>query len=1133
MSWLVPSVIATMSGTALLSFIYFYLYFQDRKKYLAIWALSWSIYFTRYVFMLLIISGQQNAIFLIANQTTSLLSGILLLWGAYIFMDKEFPRVWIYFCGLGFIWIVVSASWKLPFLIMSIPTFSFLAVVYILTGAAFIKHRITKGYESSITGWAFVIWGIHKADYPLLRPVLWAAPFGYLFTTILEFIVALGMLLIYFQKVRNDLKEEKYFLQKAQEIGKIGTWELDIKKNELLWTDENYRIFGLPIGTKLSYETFLGCVHPDDREYVHKEWKAALDKKPYEIEHRLVVDGKIRWVREKAELHFDKMGKCIGGTGFTQNITERKKAEEALRKSEEKYRNLVEESFDGIFIQKGPIIIFANKRLNEMLGYAQGELMGLDHWLLYHPDYQKITRDRAKARMLGEEVVSRYEVKLQRKDGSWFYGEINARAITFPHDEESGIQVWVKDIDERKKAERALKESEVFLKILINAIPTPVFYKDRDGKYLWFNSAFEIFFGETKERLIGKSVYDLHPPELAKIYHAQDNKLFDSGGIQRYDSQMKNARGELRDIIFNKAVFTDSRGAVTGLIGVITDITERKNVEERLKESEAMHKELFDNSPTPLQIQDFSIAEDRIKELKKGKGLTDLKAYLQDNRDEVLRLARLVKIRKSNKAAHDMYKDNPTDHLVQRFPFVLKSDDMQHFVDQLVDFTEGKDWFEGEARNFDSKGNVLNILLKKVVIDRKNNGLSKIIATLTDVTELHNSHKEKAQLESRLQQIQKMETIGNLAGGIAHDFNNILFPIIGMSELLLEDLPRHSQEYENVREILKAGIRGSDLVKQILAFSRQSGHKLIPVRPQQILKEVMKLIRSTIPSYIEIEQNIQSDCGLLMADPTQIHQVAMNILTNAFHAVEAKGGKIAVTLEEVALEADELSDGAPEPGRYALLSITDTGHGISPDLMNKIFEPYFTTKEQGKGTGLGLAVALGIVRKLKGDIKVYSEVGKGTTFNIYLPLMEKAAVTDTVKQSEGDPKGNEHILLVDDEETIVNIEKQMLERLGYHVTERTSSLDALKTFKENPSAFDLVVTDMTMPNMTGEQLSRELILVRPDIPVIICTGFSGRIDQEKAEAIGVKGLLMKPAVRTEMAKMVRKVLDKVRDGAHK
>ena len=388
------------------------------------------------------------------------------------------------------------------------------------------------------------------------------------------------------------------------------------------------------------------------------------------------------------------------------------------------------------------------------------------------------------------------------------------------------------------------------------------------------------------------------------------------------------------------------------------------------------------------------------------------------------------------------------------------------------------------------------------------------------------------ELERRISQAQKMESIGNLAGGIAHDFNNLLFPIIGMSELLLEDLPRHSQEYENVQEILKAGLRGSDLVKQILAFSRQSEQKLMPVRPQQVLKEVMKLIRSTIPSYIEIEENLQSDCGFIMADPTQIHQVAMNILTNAFHAVEAKGGKIEVILKELTLETDAFPDSLPGPGRYALLSVADTGHGISSDLMNKIFEPYFTTKEQGKGTGLGLAVAYGIVRKLKGDIKVYSEMGKGTNFNIYLPLMEKPSDTYAVETTKTDLGGNERILLVDDEETVVNLEKMMLERLGYHVTERTGSTDALKAFKADPFAFDLVISDMTMPNMTGDQLSRELITVRPDIPIIICTGFSERIDQEKAEAMGVKGLLMKPIVRSEMDRMVRKVLDERKKGAY-
>jgi PAS domain S-box-containing protein len=388
--------------------------------------------------------------------------------------------------------------------------------------------------------------------------------------------------------------------------------------------------------------------------------------------------------------------------------------------------------------------------------------------------------------------------------------------------------------------------------------------------------------------------------------------------------------------------------------------------------------------------------------------------------------------------------------------------------------------------------------------------------------------REKKQLESMLLRSPKMESIGSLAGGIAHDFNNILFPIVGMAELLLEDLSSQSLEYENAQVILKAGNRGSDLVKQILTFSRQSEHKLIPIRVQQVLIEVMKLMRSTIPSYIEIEENIQSDCGLLLADSTQIHQVAMNIITNAYHAVESKRGKINAQLREVVLGVDEFSDGSIGGGRYALFSVTDTGHGISPELMDKIFEPYFTTKEQGKGTGLGLAVAYGIIKEHKGDIRVYSEVGKGTTFNIYLPLLEKIVGKDTDEQSRTDPKGNERILLVDDEESIAGLEKQMLERLGYKVTSRVNSVETLEVFKAMPDAYDLVITDMTMPNMTGDQLADKMNEIRPDLPVIICTGFSERINGERAKAIGVKGFLMKPVIKSELAKIVREVLDEAK-----
>ena len=386
--------------------------------------------------------------------------------------------------------------------------------------------------------------------------------------------------------------------------------------------------------------------------------------------------------------------------------------------------------------------------------------------------------------------------------------------------------------------------------------------------------------------------------------------------------------------------------------------------------------------------------------------------------------------------------------------------------------------------------------------------------------------KALAQSERQLQQVMKLQAIGTLAGGIAHDFNNILFPIVGYTELTMDDVPEDSQARQNLEEILKATNRAKGLVQQILTFSRQGGQERKPLKVQFIIKEALKLMRATIPSTIEIECNANEEYGSIMGDPTQIHQIIVNLCTNAYHAMQETGGTLEVGLEEVDISYEKSVERVGmKVGPHLELTVKDGGHGMGPEVMERIFEPYYTTKEQGKGTGLGLSVIHGIIKNHGGDISVSSQPGKGATFTVYLPVIDDIDVEIEPMAVVSANQGNEHILLVDDEEQIIDIEKQILERLGYKVTAKTDSQEALEEFSALSEKFDLVITDMTMPKMTGAQLALKLMDIKPDIPVILCTGFNETINEEKALAMGIDRFVMKPIVKDDLANTIRTVLD--------
>jgi PAS domain S-box-containing protein len=393
---------------------------------------------------------------------------------------------------------------------------------------------------------------------------------------------------------------------------------------------------------------------------------------------------------------------------------------------------------------------------------------------------------------------------------------------------------------------------------------------------------------------------------------------------------------------------------------------------------------------------------------------------------------------------------------------------------------------------------------------------------------------EEIELEERLQQAQKMEAVGTLAGGIAHDFNNILSVILGYSELAKDDALPGSDIAQDLEQVIIAGNRAKELVKQILAFSRQAKVERIPLQLQSLIKEALKMLRSSIPTTIEIKDEIDSRCGPVLVDPTQVHQILMNLCTNANHAMEKSGGVLTIELNPALVgPAHHPSAANLKPGKYTELVVSDTGSGIAPEVMPKIFNPYFTTKNVGKGTGMGLAITHGIVAGYGGAITVASEVGQGSAFHVYLPVVEPQAMEDGQggQNAEVLPMGQEHILFVDDEELLAQMGHDMLSRLGYRVTACGSSLEALATFQRSPGDFDLVITDQTMPDMTGLDLARRMLQIRPDIPIILCTGYSNLVDEKKAKSVGIREFVLKPLTKGMVATLIRQALgDKGKEG---
>jgi len=516
----------------------------------------------------------------------------------------------------------------------------------------------------------------------------------------------------------------------------------------------------------------------------------------------------------------------------------------------------------------------------------------------------------------------------------------------------------------------------------------------------------------------------------------------------------------------------------------ILDISERKRMERALRDSEVRYRTIFDNTGTAMLI----VEEDTLIVLANAE-FADLVGVSREELEGKASWTRFV--------APDSLEQMLAYHRMRR-----------------VNPAEAPKRYEARLKNV--LGQLIEVFITVVMIP----GTTRSVASIIDIT-------EQKRLENKTRQSQKMEAIGVLAGGIAHDFNNILGAIMGYTELALTKNTLDSNVRRYLERTYQAGERAKDLVQQILTFSRQTEQELKPVPVSLIAKEVLKLLRSTLPATIEIQQDISSSfqSDIVLADPTQIHQVLLNLCTNAAHAMRTKGGVLSVKVAEIQTSATMIHD-TPDLqfGPYVMLSVSDTGHGMDKATSERIFEPYFTTKVQGEGTGLGLSVVIGIVKKFKGAITVDSELDQGTIFRVYLPRLQ-TQLQEPAADQEALPLGNEHILFVDDEPILAELGREVLESLGYRVTAITSSLQALEAFQQTPERFDLLFTDMTMPKMTGIELTRQCKKIRPHLPVLLGSGHSELIDEQTVTETGIAHFLVKPYSIDQIAHTLRQIFD--------
>ena len=758
-----------------------------------------------------------------------------------------------------------------------------------------------------------------------------------------------------------------------------------------------------------------------------------------------------------------------------------------LKTSEERFQAIYNSVNDAIFIHdiETGAILDVNQRMCEMFGWSREEActMPVEGISSGIPPYSQADAAGWMSKAV-QGIPQFFEWQAKDKNGKLFWVENNMRRAQVGAVDR--ILVTVRDISNRKLAEESLRKNQAMLKHILDSVPQFIFWKDRNSVYLGCNQTFATVAGlNSPDQIVGKTDFDLPwLKEESEAYRADDQYVM-SNNIEKLHiiEQQKQIDGKRLWIDTSKVPLLDEQGKVYGILGIFDDITERRQAEKALLDSESRYRMLFESAGDAIIISFNNIIMDCNEKALElfgcfGRGQIVGQSIINFSADT----------QADNRSATAM--------IAEKFTAAL----------------------HGEAQFFPWKHQRCDGVLieTEVTVNRIDLGdAGNLLAIIRDVTA-----QKKSELQ--LRQSQKMDSLGTLAGGIAHDFNNILNAIIGYTDLaMIREKDEEQGLHDDLLQVRQAANRATALVRQILTFSRKQQQEKTPLQISLVVKEAIKLLRSSIPSTIDIRQSIISDATVL-ADATQIHQLVMNLCTNAYQSMMDCGGLLRVNLKEEAIDNGSLQ---LPPGSYVTLSVSDTGCGMDQDTVPKIFEPYFTTKEVGKGTGLGLAVVHGIVQDHQGKIIVSSEPGHGTTFNVYLPIIMREAVSTALEVEPPVSIAHERIMVVDDEGTIVGLANQFLTQAGYRVATFNNGLEAWEALSQAPHEWDLLITDQTMPKMTGEQLATKVLTIRPDLPIILCSGYSNTTTNgEQAKITGVFTSLQKPVGRNMLLTQVAKAL---------